>query len=77
MGFEHLDESIKMKMRSCETPEELLSAASEYGVEFSEEELAMISGGGGSFKSAKEVMFPINLKPEERGYAAEYPIRTH
>ena len=77
MGFEHLDESIKMKMRSCETPAELLSAASEYGVEFSEEELAMINGGGGSFIRAREVMFPINLKPEERGYAAEYPIRTH
>ena len=56
MAFEKMSEEISSKLSSCETPEELLKMASEYGVVFSEEELSMINGGSDNFQTAKDYM---------------------
>ena len=55
--YEKMSEEISSKMFSCETPEELLNVAAEYGVELSDEELSMINGGSSdSFQAVKDNM---------------------
>ena len=62
-----MSEEISSKMFACETPEELLNMAAEYGVEFSDEELSMINGGSSdSFHTVKDYMkkwIPIKRPP--------------
>ena len=62
-----MSEEISSKMFACETPEELLNMAAEYGVESSDEELSMINGGSSdSFQAVKDNMkerIPIKRPP--------------
>ena len=45
MNFDELSPELKEKARACETPEELLALAKQEGIELSEEDLEVISGG--------------------------------
>ena len=51
MEFENLTDEQQAKAAACKSPEELLALAREEGMELSDEDLAKISGGGGSKRS--------------------------
>ena len=50
MEIEKLREEARTRLNSCETPEDFLKTASEYGIQFSDEEMAMITGGAEAFR---------------------------
>ncbi len=64
MGFENLSEEIKKKLNACETPDDLLQAAADHGVKFSDDEMAMISGGADSFRSYKDTLKGMLASPD-------------
>lgn len=45
MYFDDLTQEQQERIRSCETPDEILDVAKEYGMEFSEEQFDAVSGG--------------------------------
>ncbi|ETP71360.1 Nitrogen fixation protein of unknown function [Lachnospiraceae bacterium JC7] len=46
MDFSHLDPELRAKAEKCESLEELVQLAKENGIELSDEQLDMITGGG-------------------------------
>ncbi|ETP71359.1 Nitrogen fixation protein of unknown function [Lachnospiraceae bacterium JC7] len=45
MDFSHLDPELRAKAEKCESLEELVQLAKENGIELSDEQLDMITGG--------------------------------
>lgn len=54
MDFEYLDGELQEKAKACKTPEDFLKLAADEGYELSDEEIASISGGGGTWSGECE-----------------------
>ena len=65
MKFENLSKETGEKLLACKTPEELIKTASEYGVQFSDDEMARISGGADSFREYANQLFRRMLPSED------------
>ena len=62
MSFEELSPELRVKVKACKTPEEILALAKEEGHSLSDEELEAISAGGEDwckrYGKCSEVCFP-------------------
>lgn len=76
MGFEKLSKEIGEKLLACKTPEELIKTASEYGVKFSDDEMAMISGGADSFREYANQLMRHMFVSEDNTAASVGPIEA-
>lgn len=45
--FDDMSEDLKSQLQECKTPEEMFALASEEGVELTDEQLEVVSGGWG------------------------------
>ena len=54
MNFEYLDDELRERAKACKTPEELLKLAADEGYELTDEEIASVSGGGGTWSGECE-----------------------
>ena len=65
MELNKLTEEQKSRLHACETPEQLIQTAADIGMDLSDDEMAMISGGAEPFRQVKDNLFGILMSPAD------------